>query len=160
MLTLIEHRLQKSVQFCWGGMDALVVGVYVLSSVRRGRIPYWEDIENVIELARNHSQMALWFGATVILVHLSVIASAVLFIKGVRVAPVLGLIQAPFRIFLLPSIPLSLFWPDVLFTSAPWLMVALGVMAEVVKFTSLIWLLKLRQRNVLTPDTSPRARGN
>ncbi|MBJ9976248.1 hypothetical protein IAE35_20720 [Pseudomonas sp. S75] len=123
-------------------MDALIIALYVSGSFRMGDIPYWEDLKRIIVLATEHSDMALWLGLGSWVLHVSLIVSSILFLTGARSAVYLALVQSPFRLLILPSIPLSLFWSSELSHSVPWLFFLLGMITEFVKVSSLVWLLK------------------
>lgn len=147
-LSLTDKRFQRFTQLGWGAMDMLIVLVYVVDSLRRGDIPFWTDLHSILALASEHAELAYAIGFASLAVYLTVFISGCLFLKGARMAAYLGLAQAPFRVILVPSIPVALFWPDPLIETAGWLVFFLSLVAEVVKVWSLLLLLRSQSNEV------------
>ncbi|MGD8177461.1 hypothetical protein [Marinimicrobium sp. ARAG 43.8] len=122
----------------WGTLDAIYIALYVVSSVREGKIPYVTDLEMTIHNLVSHGGTAtgVMIGLSWLL-QLSIIFSAVLLLLSSSKARLLCYIQTPFRIlFMVPSVPIITYFVGEVYGTIIFLMLLLT--SEVVKVYS-IW---------------------
>lgn len=130
-------HLRRPILLFWSAMDAFYVCFLIISSVRRGDVPFWSDLNAALVNMQNWGgglEVLVWLGW---ITQLSVVVSGVLFYLGCRRALHLALVQIPFRVlFIVPSIALIVLIPDL--SAGLWL--GLLMLSEAVKGWSLWWL--------------------
>ncbi|HEM7878508.1 TPA: hypothetical protein U2L31_004926 [Burkholderia contaminans] len=107
----------------WGGLDLLYLIRYVWINVADGRIPIVSDLQAFSQLDQPH-----WFVGLSILLLLSIVASAFLFLLGRTAARRLAYVQEPLRLLLaVPSL-----------SFIPWLLTHFGITSLVLSITLLL----------------------
>ncbi|WDU62121.1 hypothetical protein LRS56_25695 [Pseudomonas poae] len=130
---------RKQVFWFWGGMDAIYLTRYFITSVMAGRVPYFSDMESALWLLREHSVVQLYiFGFSMLLQVSIVISCGLFFLKSTRVKWVVYL-QTPLRLALVvPSVSLLLLGAQAVPNYNLVLMTALLVLSEIAKVWS-VW---------------------
>ncbi|AJJ63357.1 putative membrane protein [Yersinia aldovae 670-83] len=100
-------NFRNKVFLLWGIMDTYYILRFIYVSVFDGRIPIYSDIKNFIFLGGDeHIEYIIFFSCSMLLT-LSTIVTAYLFLKKSKYAITVAWIQEPFRLFLVvPSISL------------------------------------------------------
>ncbi|KAF1040084.1 MAG: hypothetical protein GAK33_01084 [Burkholderia lata] len=107
----------------WGGLDLLYLIRYVWINVADGRIPIVADLQAFSQLDQPH-----WFAGLSLLLLLSIVASACLFLLGRTAARRLAYVQEPLRLLLaVPSL-----------SFIPWLLTHFGITSLVLSITLLL----------------------
>lgn len=98
----------KLVFWIWGAFDVLYVALYVVSSAREGKLPYFTDLAATIQNLVSHGGIVtgVMIGFSWLL-QLSIVFSAVLFLLNSSKVKLLCYVQTPFRLlFMVPSVPI------------------------------------------------------
>lgn len=98
----------KLIFWIWGAFDVIYIALYVVSSVREGRLPYFTDFAATIQNLVSHGGIitGIMIGLSWLL-QLSIIFSAVLLLLNSSKARLFCFIQTPFRLlFMVPSVPI------------------------------------------------------
>jgi len=73
---------RRSALLFWSAMDAFYICFVLFSSLRRGAIPLWTDLDDALTNMRNWGgglEVMIWLGLAI---QLSVVVSCVLFYRG------------------------------------------------------------------------------
>ena len=134
---------RRSTLLFWSAMDAFYICFLLFSSLRRGVVPLWTDLNDALINMRNWGgglEVMLWLGLAV---QLSVIVSSVLLYRGGRSAIYFAAVQIPFRAFyIVPSVSIFLMVPTLIAGLSNWVWACLLVTSELAKALSLWWLLR------------------
>jgi len=132
---------RRSTLLFWSAMDAFYICFVLFSSLRRGAIPFWTDLNEALTNMRNWGgglEVMIWLGLAV---QLSVVVSCVLFYRGGRSAIYFAAVQIPFRaLFIVPSVSILLMVPTLIAGLSNWVWACLLVASELAKALSLWWL--------------------
>ncbi|MCA7993983.1 hypothetical protein LGM63_25350 [Burkholderia cepacia] len=121
----------------WGGLDLLDLVRYCWLNLAAGRIPLYHDIQAFEQLHEPGGYAAVWFGLSLLLT-VSIVVSACLFLRGSRYARPLAYAQVPLRLLL--AVPSLSFIPWLLLLEeGPSLSLNLGLLllSEVLKVVTL-----------------------
>ncbi|MCF5051469.1 hypothetical protein GIW50_06410 [Pseudomonas syringae] len=142
---------RKQVFWFWGGMDAIYLARYVITSAMGGRVPYFSDAQSALWLLREHSVVPLYMFGFAMLLQVSVIISCVLFfLKSAAVKWVVYL-QTPLRLALVvPSVSLLFLGAKAVPSYNLVLMAALLVLSETAKVWS-VWRWSRRNAHAEQP---------
>ncbi|MDN7874660.1 hypothetical protein [Burkholderia aenigmatica] len=111
----------------WGGLDLFYLIRYVWINVADGRMPIVADLQAFSQLDQPHWFAGLWLGLSVMLT-LSIVVSAFLFLRGNAAARRLAYAQEPLRLLLaVPSL-----------SFIPWLLTHFGITSLVLSITLLL----------------------
>jgi len=128
----------RSTLLFWSAMDAFYIGFVLFSSLRRGAIPLWTDLNDALGNMNNWGgglEVMIWIGLAV---QLSVVVSCVLFYRGGRSAIYFAAVQFPFRaFFIVPSVSVFLMVPALVAGLSNWVWACLLVASELAKAVSL-----------------------
>ncbi|MDU9391762.1 hypothetical protein [Pseudomonas sp. zfem002] len=142
-MKILDWPVFKSPWLFWGALDAFLVVDFISRSLGRGRIPYVSDVLGALTLVDDFGWGHYALAVLAVVVHVSVIFSAVLLLKERRAGIYLSLAQIPFRlVFVLPSFSLLLVWARFSPGYSSWLMGALLLSSEIAKTRSLWRMLK------------------
>lgn len=111
----------------WGLFDLLYVVRFLGLSLGQGRIPIYSDLMDAGPLEQPLLLAVFWLGISLLLT-VSIVGSAFLFLRRSRAARMLAFIQTPFRLLLaVPSV-----------SCIPWLVQAVGSLSVTLNLSLLL----------------------
>ncbi|EHD1638551.1 arginine:ornithine antiporter [Salmonella enterica] len=141
--------MKRGVFLFWGTLDLLYLIRFVWVNFDRGRIPIIADIQSFSQQEQPFWFAGLLFGLSVLLT-LSIVVSAFLFLRGHRWARVLAYAQEPLRLLLIvPSlsfVPWFIAYSD---TRSPALNFAFLLGSEALKVLTLYWCARARYSHTI-----------
>ena len=161
-------KSDKTIRF-WGICDILYFSWYLAYSIVKGKIPFYNDINQMIQTTKSlEHPLPLFIGIPALILYVSLPFSGKLLYQLNTIGAIVSYIQTPFRIlFASPSL-FFIYWPvSILYeepaVSATIFCIALILLSETAKLITMIhWHINYNKKIITsastrTRDRSPRA---